>query len=188
MRGLVVRLRGGRAPALGRDAEPLPFARSGSGLPDTGHRADDLFPGGLRSLRGLPEFFESSQVTGGNVNSPGGSFHAMQAIYDTLRFATCDAETICPGRAEGAAALPSAAGTPGRRCLLPGSRPVLRQPSLPEPVEGQTSDLALWAEKLTRVRARMEEIPVRHTGPQALRVLDGERRTARVTLPPDSGS
>ncbi|GGV60241.1 putative ATP-dependent Clp protease proteolytic subunit-like protein [Streptomyces griseoloalbus] len=98
------------------------------------------------------------------VNSPGGSFHAMSAIYDTLRYVTCDVETICLGRAEGAAALLLAAGTPGKRFLLPGSRLVLRQPALLEPVEGQTSDLAIQAEELTRIRSRMEEMLVRHTG------------------------
>ncbi|WP_030865468.1 ATP-dependent Clp protease proteolytic subunit [Streptomyces sp. NRRL S-37] len=98
------------------------------------------------------------------VNSPGGSFHAMSAIYDTLRYVSCDVQTICLGRAEGAAALLLAAGTPGKRLLLPGSRLVLRQPSLPEPVEGQAGDLAIQAEELTRVRSRMEEILVRHTG------------------------
>ncbi|GAA2270486.1 ATP-dependent Clp protease proteolytic subunit [Streptomyces atrovirens] len=98
------------------------------------------------------------------VNSPGGSFHAMSAIYDTLRYISCDVQTICLGQAEGAAALLLAAGTPGKRLLLPGSRLVLRQPSLLEPVEGQTSDLAIQAEELTRIRSRMEEILVRHTG------------------------
>ncbi|MGC0378732.1 ATP-dependent Clp protease proteolytic subunit [Streptomyces sp. SAI-229] len=98
------------------------------------------------------------------VNSPGGSFHAMSAIYDTLRYVSCDVQTICLGRAEGAAALLLAAGTPGKRLLLPGSRLVLRQPSLLEPVEGQAGDLAIQAEELTRVRSRMEEILVRHTG------------------------
>ncbi|GHH93271.1 ATP-dependent Clp protease proteolytic subunit [Streptomyces capillispiralis] len=104
------------------------------------------------------------------VNSPGGSFHAMSAIYDTLRYVTCDVETICLGRAEGAAALLLAAGTPGKRFLLPGARLVLRQPALPEPVEGQASDLAIQAEELTRIRSRMEEMLVRHTGRTAEQV------------------
>ncbi|MET7294663.1 ATP-dependent Clp protease proteolytic subunit [Streptomyces griseoloalbus] len=104
------------------------------------------------------------------VNSPGGSFHAMSAIYDTLRYVTCDVETICLGQAEGAAALLLAAGTPGKRFLLPGSRLVLRQPALLEPIEGQTSDLAIQAGELTRIRVRMEEMLVRHTGRTAERV------------------
>lgn len=104
------------------------------------------------------------------INSPGGSFHAMSAIHDTLRYVTCDVETICLGQAEGAAALLLAAGTPGKRFVLPGSRLVLRQPALLEPVEGQTSDLAIQAEELTRIRSRMEDMLVRHTGRTAEQV------------------
>jgi ATP-dependent Clp protease protease subunit len=104
------------------------------------------------------------------VNSPGGSFHAMSAIYDTLRYVTCDVETICLGQAEGAAALLLAAGTPGKRFALPGARLVLRQPALQEPVEGQAGDLAIQAEELIRIRARMEDMLVRHTGRSAEQV------------------
>jgi ATP-dependent Clp protease protease subunit len=112
------------------------------------------------------------------INSPGGSFHAMSAIHDTLRYLTCDVETICVGRAEGAAALLLAAGAPGKRFVLPGSRLVLRQPALLEPIEGQTSDMAIQAEELTRIRARMEEMLVRHTGRTAEQVrADLERDT-----------
>lgn len=112
------------------------------------------------------------------INSPGGSFHAMSAIYDTLRYVTCEVETICLGQAEGAAALLLAAGTHGKRFVLPGARLVLRQPALPEPVQGQASDLAIQAGELTRIRARMEEILVRHTGRSAQQVRsDTERDT-----------
>ncbi|CAL9388049.1 ATP-dependent Clp protease proteolytic subunit 2 [Streptomyces sp. enrichment culture] len=112
------------------------------------------------------------------VNSPGGSFHAMSAIYDTLRYVTCDVETVCLGRAEGVAALLLAAGTPGKRFVLPGARLVLRQPALTEPAEGQASDLAIRAEELTRIRSRMEEMLVRHTGRTAEQVRsDIERDT-----------
>ncbi|MFE0457449.1 ATP-dependent Clp protease proteolytic subunit [Streptomyces sp. NPDC058914] len=98
------------------------------------------------------------------INSPGGSFSAMTAVYDTLRHVTCDVETICLGQAGASAAVLLAAGTPGKRYVLPGARVVLRQPALPEPIEGQASDLAVQAEELTRVRARLEEMLVRHTG------------------------
>ncbi|MBL3664652.1 ATP-dependent Clp protease proteolytic subunit [Streptomyces sp. M2CJ-2] len=97
------------------------------------------------------------------VNSPGGSFHAMSAIHDTLRHLACEVETVCLGQAAGTAALLLAAGTPGKRYVLPGARLVLRQPVLTEPVEGRASDLAVQAEELTRVRARIEEMLVRHT-------------------------
>ncbi|NJP52232.1 ATP-dependent Clp protease proteolytic subunit [Streptomyces sp. SBST2-5] len=112
------------------------------------------------------------------INSPGGSFHAMSAVYDTMQYVNCDVETICLGQAEGAAALLLAAGTPGKRYVLPGARMVLRQPAFAGPVEGQASDLAIQAGELNRVRARMEEILVRHTGRSAEQVRsDTERDT-----------
>ncbi|WP_155060184.1 ATP-dependent Clp protease proteolytic subunit [Streptomyces blattellae] len=98
------------------------------------------------------------------INSPGGSFSAMSAIYDTLRYVTCDVETICLGQAGSSAAVLLAAGTPGKRFALPGARMVIHQPALPEPIEGQASDLAIYAEELMRTRARLEEMLVRHTG------------------------
>ncbi|CAL9629690.1 ATP-dependent Clp protease proteolytic subunit [Streptomyces sp. Tu 3180] len=104
------------------------------------------------------------------VNSPGGPFHAMSAIYDTLRHVTCDVETVCLGRAEGTAALLLAAGTPGKRLVLPGARLVLRQPALTEPAEGRADDLAVRAEELARIRSRTEELLVRHTGRTAEQV------------------
>ncbi|CAL9324881.1 ATP-dependent Clp protease proteolytic subunit [Streptomyces sp. SudanB52_2052] len=98
------------------------------------------------------------------INSPGGSFHAMTAIYDTMRYVTCDVETVCLGQAGAAASVLLAAGTPGKRSVLPGARLVIHQPSLPEPVHGQASDLAIKADELTRIRTRMEEMLARHTG------------------------
>ncbi|MBK3570910.1 MULTISPECIES: ATP-dependent Clp protease proteolytic subunit [unclassified Streptomyces] len=104
------------------------------------------------------------------INSPGGSFTAMSAIYDTLRYVTCDVETICLGQAGTSAAVLLAAGTPGKRSALPGARVVLRQPSLPEPVQGQASDLAIQAEELARTRSRLEAVLALHTGRTVERV------------------
>ncbi|SDM47856.1 ATP-dependent Clp protease, protease subunit [Streptomyces sp. cf386] len=98
------------------------------------------------------------------INSPGGSFSAMSAVYDTMQYVTCDTETICLGQAGSAAAVLLASGTPGKRFALPGARVVIHQPSLPEPVEGQASDLALQADELTRIRTRLEEMLARHSG------------------------
>ncbi|CAL9381058.1 ATP-dependent Clp protease proteolytic subunit [Streptomyces sp. enrichment culture] len=98
------------------------------------------------------------------VNSPGGSFTAMTAIYDTMRYVTCDVATTCLGQAGSSAAVLLAAGTPGKRAVLPGARVVIHQPALTEPVEGRASDLAVHAAELLRVRARLEEILARHTG------------------------
>ncbi|WP_225839487.1 ATP-dependent Clp protease proteolytic subunit [Streptomyces sp. NK08204] len=104
------------------------------------------------------------------INSPGGSFAAMAAIYDTLRYVSCEVATYCLGQAAGTAAVLLAAGSPGRRFALPGARMVLEQPAFEEPVRGMPSDLAVQAAELERVRARMAEMLVRHTGRTAEQV------------------
>nr|WP_046587546.1 ATP-dependent Clp protease proteolytic subunit [Streptomyces mangrovisoli] len=98
------------------------------------------------------------------VNSPGGSFEAMTAIYDTMRFVACQVATVCLGQAGTAAAVLLAAGAPGRRSMLPGARVLLRRPELPERVEGSASDLAVRAREALRTRALLEEMLGRHTG------------------------
>ncbi|GGV49775.1 hypothetical protein GCM10010245_78390 [Streptomyces spectabilis] len=98
------------------------------------------------------------------INSPGGDFSATTAIYDTLLYASCEVETVCLGQAASAAAVLLAAGTPGKRAILPGARVLLRQPALPEPVRGQPTDLRIRAEELRRTRALLEGMLVRHTG------------------------
>ncbi|MEU6663447.1 ATP-dependent Clp protease proteolytic subunit [Streptomyces sp. NPDC046821] len=112
------------------------------------------------------------------INSPGGSFSAMTAIYDTMQFVSCDIETICLGQASSAAAVLLAAGTPGKRAVLPGARVLLRQPELPEPAQGQPTDLEIQARELVRMRAQLEELLARHTGQSRERVgADIERDT-----------
>ncbi|MEV6738003.1 ATP-dependent Clp protease proteolytic subunit [Streptomyces sp. NPDC051104] len=112
------------------------------------------------------------------INSPGGSHSAMAAIYDTMQYVGCDVETICLGQAASAAAVLLAGGTPGKRFALPGARMVIHQPSLPEPVQGQAGDLFIQADELTRIRGRLEEMLVRHTGQSPQRIAaDIERDT-----------
>jgi len=98
------------------------------------------------------------------INSPGGSFSAMTAVYDTMQYVSCDVETVCLGQAASAAAVLLAGGTPGKRFALPGARILIHQPSLPEPVQGQATDLAIQAAELTRTRNQLEDMLVRHTG------------------------
>ncbi len=97
------------------------------------------------------------------INSPGGSFTAMTAVYDAMRFVSCDVETICLGQAASAASLLLAAGTPGKRLALPGARILLHQPAFAEPVQGQADDLWIQAREMLRTRELMEEMYVRHT-------------------------
>ncbi|WNZ13303.1 ATP-dependent Clp protease proteolytic subunit [Streptomyces sp. 11x1] len=112
------------------------------------------------------------------INSPGGSFSAMTALYDTIRFVTCDVETVCLGQAGSAAAVLLAAGTPGKRFVLPGARVLIHQPAVADRIEGQASDLAIQAEELTRNRRKLEKMLVRHTGRSPERIsADIERDT-----------
>ncbi|MFG2137649.1 ATP-dependent Clp protease proteolytic subunit [Streptomyces sp. NPDC048650] len=98
------------------------------------------------------------------INSPGGSFTAMTAVYDTMRYVSCDIETVCLGQAASAAAVLLAAGAPGKRLALPGARVLIHQPSLAEPVQGQATDLHIQATELLRTRDKLEELLARHTG------------------------
>ncbi|MFJ9407409.1 ATP-dependent Clp protease proteolytic subunit [Streptomyces sp. NPDC101393] len=112
------------------------------------------------------------------INSPGGSFTAMTAIYDTMRFVSCDIETVCLGQAASAAAVLLAAGAPGKRLALPGARVLIHQPSFGEPVQGQATDLQIKADELLRTRALLEEMLARHTGQSRERIAaDIERDT-----------
>ncbi|MDQ0954241.1 ATP-dependent Clp protease protease subunit [Streptomyces phaeochromogenes] len=104
------------------------------------------------------------------INSPGGSFSAMTAVYDTMQFVSCEVETVCLGQAASAAAVLLAAGTPGKRHALPGARVRIHQPSFSEPVQGQASDLAIQADELMRTRGQLEEMLARHTGQSRERI------------------
>jgi ATP-dependent Clp protease, protease subunit len=97
------------------------------------------------------------------INSPGGSVTAMMAIYDTMQFVCADIETVCLGQAGSAAAILLAAGTVGKRLMLPHARVVIHQPAM-ETGHGQASDLHIQATEILRVRAVMEELLARHTG------------------------
>ncbi|MER7819146.1 ATP-dependent Clp protease proteolytic subunit [Streptomyces sp. NPDC096153] len=104
------------------------------------------------------------------INSPGGSISAMSAIYDTMQTVTCDVATTCLGQAASTAAVLLAAGAPGKRMALPGARVVLRQPCLPEPVQGQPTDLDVQARELLRLRGQLAAMLVRHSDQSAERV------------------
>jgi ATP-dependent Clp protease protease subunit len=99
------------------------------------------------------------------INSPGGSFTAMTAIYDTMQFVRPDIQTVCLGQAASAAAVLLAAGTPGKRMVLPNSRIIIHQPAT-EGVYGQGSDIEIQAREIMRMRSLLEELLARHSGQQ----------------------
>lgn len=97
------------------------------------------------------------------INSSGGSFSAMMAIYDTMRYVQPDVATLCVGQAAATPALLLAAGAPGKRSMLPHARVVLHQPHAPGS-QGSLSDLALEAAELARIRALTDERLAFHCG------------------------
>ncbi|WP_216216141.1 ATP-dependent Clp protease proteolytic subunit [Amycolatopsis aidingensis] len=96
------------------------------------------------------------------INSPGGSFTALMAIYDTMQYVRPDIATVCLGQAASAAAVLLAAGTPGKRMALPHARVLIHQPAT-EGTYGQVSDLEIQANEIQRVRRVMESTLARHT-------------------------
>ncbi len=96
------------------------------------------------------------------INSPGGSFTSLTAIYDTMQFVGPDIQTVCLGQAASAAAVLLAAGTPGKRFALKNSRILIHQPS--GGGEGQSSDIEIQAREILRMRDLLETLLAQHTG------------------------
>lgn len=97
------------------------------------------------------------------INSPGGSFTSLMAIYDTMQYIRPDIQTVCLGQAASAAAVLLAAGAPGKRMAVPNARILIHQPAT-EGVYGQVSDLEIQAAEISRMRRLMESTLARHTG------------------------
>ncbi len=109
------------------------------------------------------------------VNSPGGSITAGLAIYDTMQYIRPDVSTLCVGQAASMAAILLAAGTPGKRSVLPNSRVLIHQPLL-YGLQGQQTDIDIHAKDLLRMRSRIEEILAQHSGKTVEQIhLDTER-------------
>ena len=97
------------------------------------------------------------------INSPGGSFTAMTAIYDTMQYIRPEINTVCLGQAASAAAVLLAAGTPGKRMAVPNAQILIHQPAT-EGVFGQVSDLEIQAAEIQRMRRLLEATLAHHTG------------------------
>jgi ATP-dependent Clp protease, protease subunit len=113
------------------------------------------------------------------INSPGGSFSALTAIYDTMQFIRPDVATFCMGQAASAAAVLLAAGTPGRRAVLRHARVLLHQPS--SQARGTLPDLAIEAKELVRVRTEVDEILSQHTGHPVAKIRNDTDRNKTFT-------
>ncbi|KQR54810.1 ATP-dependent Clp protease proteolytic subunit [Leifsonia sp. Leaf336] len=97
------------------------------------------------------------------INSPGGSFTAMTAIYDTMQYIRPQIQTVVLGQAASAAAVLTAAGTPGKRLALPNARILIHQPAVGEAGQGQASDIEIQANEIMRMRTWLEETLARHS-------------------------
>ncbi|HEU4346904.1 MAG TPA: ATP-dependent Clp protease proteolytic subunit [Actinoplanes sp.] len=98
------------------------------------------------------------------INSPGGSYTAMTAIYDTMQYVRPDIATVCLGQAASAAAILLGGGTIGKRMALPNSRILIHQPALGGAIQGQGSDLEIQAREILRMRKQMEHLLAERTG------------------------
>ncbi|PKW14841.1 ATP-dependent Clp protease proteolytic subunit [Saccharopolyspora spinosa] len=114
------------------------------------------------------------------INSPGGSFTALMAIYDTIQYVRPDVRTICLGQAASAAAVLLAAGTKGKRMALPNSRILIHQPSV-EGIYGQVSDLEIQAAEVQRMRELLETTLAKHTTRSQEQVRDDIDRDKILT-------
>ena len=97
------------------------------------------------------------------INSPGGSFTAMTASYDTMQYIKPQVQTVCLGQAASAAAVLLAAGSPGKRLALPNARVLIHQPAM-EGMQGQASDIQIIADEIDRMRLWLEETLAAHSG------------------------
>ncbi len=97
------------------------------------------------------------------INSPGGSFTAMTAIYDTMQYIRPQIQTVVLGQAASAAAVITAGGTQGKRLALPNARILIHQPAIQGQGGGQASDIEIQAVEVLRMRTWLEETLAKHS-------------------------
>src|SRR6478672_6290336 len=97
------------------------------------------------------------------INSPGGSFTALTAIYDTMQYVSPQIQTVVLGQAASAAAVLLAAGTPGKRLALPNARVLIHQPATGDAGRGQASDIEIQAREIARLREWLEHTLSKHS-------------------------
>jgi ATP-dependent clp protease proteolytic subunit 1 len=114
------------------------------------------------------------------INSPGGSFTALTAIYDTMQYIKPQIQTVCLGQAASAAAVLLAAGSAGRRLALPNARVLIHEPAM-EGMHGQASDIAIVADELERMNDWLCTTLALHTGKPADEIKNDIQRDKILT-------
>ncbi len=118
------------------------------------------------------------------INSPGGSFTALTAIYDTMQYIKPQIQTVCLGQAASAAAVLLAAGSPGKRLALPNARVLIHQPAM-EGMQGQASDIQIVADEIDRMRSWLEETLSKHSNKSVEEVRRDIERD-KILNPPEA--
>ena len=115
------------------------------------------------------------------INSPGGSFTAMTALYDTMQYIKPQIQTVCLGQAASAAAVLLAAGQPGKRLALPHARVLIHQPAREGGGYAQASDIEIHANELIRMREWLEDTLALHSGKSVEQVRQDIERDKILT-------
>ncbi|HEX9812628.1 MAG TPA: ATP-dependent Clp endopeptidase proteolytic subunit ClpP [Burkholderiales bacterium] len=108
------------------------------------------------------------------INSPGGAVNAGLAVYDTMQFIKPDVSTVCVGQAASMGALILTGGAKGKRFALPHARMMVHQPM--GGFQGQATDIDIHAREILRVRERLNQIMVKHTGRTVEQIRDDTDR------------
>jgi len=119
------------------------------------------------------------------INSPGGIVTSGLAIYDTMQYIRCDVSTVCIGQAASMGSLLLAAGKKGKRFALPNARIMVHQPS--GGFQGQATDIEIHAREILSIRARLNEIYVKHTG-QSLKAIEDAMERDKFLSPDEAKS
>jgi ATP-dependent Clp protease protease subunit len=117
------------------------------------------------------------------INSPGGVVTSGMAIYDTMQYIRPDVSTVCIGQAASMGSLLLAAGAPGKRYALPNARIMIHQPS--GGARGQATDIEIQAREILALRARLNNIYVKHTN-QQLEVIEAAVERDRFMSPEEA--
>ena len=139
----------------------------------TGPVEDDMASGVVAQLLFLEAENPKKEIAM-YINSPGGVVTAGLSIYDTMQFIRCPVSTLCVGQAASMGSLLLAAGAKDMRFALPNARIMVHQPS--GGYQGQATDILIHAEETKRVKQRLNEIYVKHTGQDIKRIQEALER------------
>ncbi|NDC55742.1 MAG: ATP-dependent Clp protease proteolytic subunit, partial [Alphaproteobacteria bacterium] len=117
------------------------------------------------------------------INSPGGIVTSGLAMYDTMQYIKCPVSTVCIGQACSMGSLLLTAGEKGKRFALPNSRIMIHQPS--GGAQGQATDIEIQAREILKLRARLNEIYVKHTG-QKVAVIEENMERDKFMSPEEA--